>query len=125
MRVDRGALRGEDAAAVIMDKEGQTVHGIGELASKYNLTRREQDALRGISLGLSNKELAERMNISPNTVKAFLHVIMIKLGVTTRAEIAARIQLASASATAATRSAVECPKAGPHSSKGSERRKRG
>lgn len=101
-RIDRGALQDENGAAMVTDKEGQTFRGIGELASKYNLTKREQDALRGVSLGLSNKQLAERMNISPNTVKAFLHVIMIKLGVTTRSEIAARIQLASAGASSGT-----------------------
>ncbi len=55
------------------------------------LTDREIEVLRGISMGLTSRELGERMNISPNTVKAFLHVMMIKMGVKTRGAIAANI----------------------------------
>src|SRR5579884_4552631 len=80
-----------------MDKDAHPSQGIFEIAVKYGLTKREQQALFGISTGLSNKEVAERMNISPNTVKSFLHIIMLKMGVTTRAEIAERIQSASMS----------------------------
>ena len=62
-----------------------------EAAVKYNLTEREQEALEGISIGLSNKQLSERMNISPNTVRAFLRLIMVKMGVTSRSAIVAKI----------------------------------
>ncbi len=61
-------------------------------ALKYGLTKREQEALSGILGGLSNKELAAWMNISPNTVKAFIHIVMLKMGASTRAEIAERIR---------------------------------
>jgi len=64
---------------------------VAVFAAKYQLTPREQQALVGISMGLSSKELAERMTISPNTVKVFLRLIMIKMGVTTRGGIVARI----------------------------------
>ena len=64
---------------------------IHKVASEYRLTDREQEALRGISLGLTSKELAERMSISPNTVRAFLRLIMIKMDVTTRAGVVAKI----------------------------------
>jgi DNA-binding CsgD family transcriptional regulator len=64
---------------------------IRHVASQYRLTEREEEALRGIALGLTTKELADRMNISPNTVKAFVHLIMIKLGVTTRTAIIAKV----------------------------------
>jgi DNA-binding CsgD family transcriptional regulator len=37
--------------------------------------------------GLTNKEIGQRMNISPNTVKAFLKLIMMKMGVSTRSGI--------------------------------------
>jgi len=59
--------------------------------AEYQLTTREMEALRGILTGLANKELAVRMKISPNTVKAFLRLIMIKMGVTTRSEMFAKI----------------------------------
>ena len=62
---------------------------VHDASVKYQLTAREQEALRGISLGLANKTIADRMAISPNTVKAFLRLIMIKMGVTSRAGIVA------------------------------------
>jgi DNA-binding CsgD family transcriptional regulator len=61
------------------------------LGLEYHLTGREQQALRGIAAGLTTKELADKMSISPNTVKAFLRLIMIKMGVSTRAGITARL----------------------------------
>jgi Bacterial regulatory proteins, luxR family len=41
--------------------------------------------------GLSSKEIADRMKISPNTVKATLRVVMIKMGVSTRSGIVGKI----------------------------------
>jgi DNA-binding CsgD family transcriptional regulator len=64
---------------------------IYDLIEKYQLTARELEVLRGILTGLANKELAVRMKISPNTVKAFLRLIMIKMGVTTRSEMFAKV----------------------------------
>lgn len=74
-----------------VEKDQSVEDTADELGAKYNLTEREQEALHGILMGLSSKEVAERMNISPNTVKAFLRLIMIKMGVTTRAGIVARV----------------------------------
>jgi hypothetical protein len=37
--------------------------------------------------GLTTKEIAARIRISPNTVKSFLRSIMLKMGVTTRSGI--------------------------------------
>lgn len=64
---------------------------VAAVAADYRLTDREQEALRGISLGFSNNELADRMKISPSTVKVFLRFIMIKMGVTTRSGITAKL----------------------------------
>ncbi len=57
------------------------------IASKFNLTRREYEAVQHLALGLTSKEIAARMRISPNTVKAFLRLAMIKTGVTNRSGI--------------------------------------
>jgi DNA-binding CsgD family transcriptional regulator len=67
---------------------GDTVFQIG---AEYRLTDREQEALIGVAMGLSSKELAVRMHISPNTVKAFLRLIMVKMGATTRAGIVGKL----------------------------------
>jgi DNA-binding CsgD family transcriptional regulator len=81
----------EPLMALHLEKVSSTSDAIHEVGAKYHLTDRELEALRGISMGLTSKEVAERMNISPNTVKAFLRLIMIKMGVTTRGGIVANI----------------------------------
>jgi DNA-binding NarL/FixJ family response regulator len=65
---------------------------IDEVSSIYHLTEREKQILSGLSsMGLTNKELAERLNISCNTVKFFVRLLMIKMRVTTRAGIVAKL----------------------------------
>ena len=41
--------------------------------------------------GLRSKEIALRMQISPNTVKTFLRLVMLKMGVSTRSGIVRRV----------------------------------
>jgi DNA-binding CsgD family transcriptional regulator len=77
--------------ALHIERISSATDAVAAVAAKFHLTDREQEALRGISIGLSSKELAERMNISPNTVKVFLRLIMIKMGVTSRGGIVAQI----------------------------------
>lgn len=62
-----------------------------ELSAEYQLTSREHEVLSGIAMGLSSKELADRMDISPGTVKSFIRMIMAKLGVKTRGAILAKL----------------------------------
>lgn len=50
------------------------------------LTRREQEVLRCLSEGLSNREIAQRLGISQHTVKNYLFHIFDKLGVSSRVE---------------------------------------
>jgi len=77
--------------ALHLERDSSYNDALNDVIATYHLTSREQEALRGISIGLTSKELAERMNISPNTVKAFLRLIMIKMGVSTRAGIVAKL----------------------------------
>jgi non-specific serine/threonine protein kinase len=53
------------------------------------LTRREQDVAVLVARGLSNGEIAGELVISPRTVETHVEHIMDKLGVSTRAQIAA------------------------------------
>jgi DNA-binding CsgD family transcriptional regulator len=65
---------------------------IDNVTSVYHLTEREREVLSGLaSMGLTNKELAARLNISSNTVKLFVRLLMIKMGVTTRAGLVAKL----------------------------------
>jgi DNA-binding NarL/FixJ family response regulator len=54
------------------------------------LTRREREVLELVAQGLSNKEIAEALVITPNTVKRHIKAIFEKLEVHTRAAAAAK-----------------------------------
>jgi len=77
--------------ALHLERVSSLNDAISAVAAKYRLSEREQEALRGITRGLSSKELAESMKISPNTVKVFMRLIMTKMGVTTRGAIVAHL----------------------------------
>ena len=80
---------GEPSIALYLHRDTSFTDAINDIAAEYHLSDREQQALRGIAIGLSAKEMADQMDISPNTVKSFLRIVMIKLGVGTRAGILA------------------------------------
>lgn len=60
-------------------------------ARQFGLTQREQQTVEFLTLGLTSKEIASRMNISPNTVKAFFRMVMTKMAVSTRSGILGKI----------------------------------
>ncbi|WP_155770461.1 helix-turn-helix domain-containing protein, partial [Mycobacterium asiaticum] len=53
-----------------------------------SLTPTELDVARLVSEGLANKDIAERMFISPRTVQAHLTHMYTKLGFTSRLQLA-------------------------------------
>jgi DNA-binding CsgD family transcriptional regulator len=55
-----------------------------------SLTPAELEVVRLVSEGLRNDAIARRLFIAPGTVKVHLSHIFGKLGITTRAELAAR-----------------------------------
>ncbi len=78
---------GHPAVAVILERSSRTSFDAAQVAAQFHLTAREQETLQYLMEGLTNKEIGSRMNISPNTVKAFLKLIMMKMGVSTRSGI--------------------------------------
>jgi LuxR family maltose regulon positive regulatory protein len=62
------------------------------LETAASITAREQDVLRLVSIGLSNREIAQRLCVSPGTVKTHLANIFTKLGVTSRTQAVAEAQ---------------------------------
>lgn len=58
------------------------------LSSAVRMTKREREVIVLISEGLSNKEIAQRLNLSTYTVKSHIHNILEKMALHSRLEIA-------------------------------------
>ncbi len=77
----------QPAYALLIERGHHVLLKLAHVCNQYNLTSREIETLRLLLDGLTSKEIASRMQISPNTVKVFLRLIMLKMGVTTRAGV--------------------------------------
>ena len=63
--------------------------GRTEVLEDVRMTRREREVIELIGEGLSNKEIAQRLNIATHTVKSHVRNVMEKLALHTRLQIAA------------------------------------
>ena len=76
---------------LVFERRPSTTIAMSEVSSQFGLTPREQETIHLLLQGLTSKEIAQRMGISPNTVKAFLRLVMVKMGVSTRSGIVGKI----------------------------------
>jgi DNA-binding CsgD family transcriptional regulator len=81
----------QPAFAVLLERTAAGSLNSSELSERFALTQRECETVEYLLQGLTSKEIASRMNISPNTVKAFLRLVMVKMKVSTRSGIAGKI----------------------------------
>jgi DNA-binding CsgD family transcriptional regulator len=81
----------QPAYAVLLERDAAASSGLSEISDQFDLTLRERETVEFLLQGLTSKEIATRMNISPNTVKAFLRLVMVKMKVSTRSGIAGKI----------------------------------
>ena len=79
--------------AVLLERGPSGLVALSQVSRQFNLTPREREVLEYLLQGLASKAIANRMNISPNTVKAFLRTIMIKTGASSRSAMVGRILL--------------------------------
>ncbi len=92
------AARLVDAAAALLRSLGAPVR-VGPKGRDL-LTKREAEILDLLGHGLSNKEMAERLVISPKTVEHHVGRILVKLGLKRRAEATAYANRAARTASA-------------------------
>lgn len=85
----QGSTKG--TTAILLERVSSPEATLYGISKRYNLTNREREAMGHLLRGLTSKEIAQQMRISPNTVKAFLHSAMTKMGVSTRAGLIGRI----------------------------------
>ena len=83
--------RSSRITAVLMDRDPGQSTNFSEVTERFHLTLREREMVGLLTFGLTSKEIADRMNISPNTVKTFFRLVMTKMGVSTRAGIVGKI----------------------------------
>jgi DNA-binding CsgD family transcriptional regulator len=79
------------SVALLLERGPSGLLPWSQVSQVFNLTQREREVLEYLLQGLSSKEIANRMNISSNTVKAFLRLIMIKTGVSSRSAVMRKI----------------------------------
>ncbi len=86
LRVRRGP-----AVGLLLERNPRGALNLESVARKFRLSRRERETVELLLQDLSTKQIADRMGISPNTAKAFLRSVMIKVGAGNRTGIVARI----------------------------------
>lgn len=84
-------LSNHPALVLLLERNTNGAVRLAEICTLFGLTPREQLTVRLLFEGLTSKEIAGRMKISPNTVKAFLRLVMVKMGVSTRSGILGKI----------------------------------
>jgi DNA-binding CsgD family transcriptional regulator len=95
--LDLTSSRGNGSAAssgllvVMLERKSNGAVTIAEIAQRFGLTARERETVQFLLQGLTSKEIAQRMKISPNTVKAFIRLVMVKMSVSTRSGIIGKI----------------------------------
>jgi DNA-binding NarL/FixJ family response regulator len=62
--------------------------GKGQLTTAVRMTKREREIIVLIAEGMSNKEIAQRLNVATYTVKSHVHNILEKLALHSRLQIA-------------------------------------
>jgi DNA-binding NarL/FixJ family response regulator len=62
--------------------------GKGKLPDAVRMTKREREVIVLIAEGMSNKEIAQRLNLSTYTVKSHIHNILEKMALHSRLQIA-------------------------------------
>jgi DNA-binding CsgD family transcriptional regulator len=81
-----------DSVVVLMLERKSPEHfTMEEISKRFGLTPREQETARLLGEGLTSKEIATRMNISPNTVNSFVRLMMVKMNVSSRSAIIGKI----------------------------------
>jgi DNA-binding CsgD family transcriptional regulator len=73
--------------AILLERHVSSAAALANLSQQFELTTRECETVALLLEGLTSKEIANRMHISPNTVKAFLRLVMVKMNVSTRSGV--------------------------------------
>jgi DNA-binding CsgD family transcriptional regulator len=79
---------------LLLERNLSRVNALSSASRTFGFTARENQTVELLLQGLTSKEIAARLGISPNTVKAFVRLVMVKMGVTTRSGIVGKLFVA-------------------------------
>jgi len=79
--------QGEKQYLFVMERASAESANLSMIFRKYRLNVREQEIVRLLLTGGSNKEIAHALSLSENTIKGYMKLLMRKLGVNNRAGI--------------------------------------
>jgi DNA-binding CsgD family transcriptional regulator len=82
---------GEDGRTALVIEPARSSQIAPIIAAAYQLTRREQEVVQLLSYGLSTGEVADRLYLSPHTVRDYVKQVFEKVGVSSRGELVAKI----------------------------------
>jgi len=82
------AMPFDDGIAYALEERSAPPPAVPE-QGKLPLTRREHEVALLLAKGLSNREIASQLVISPRTAEAHVEHILTKLGFTSRAQVVA------------------------------------
>ncbi len=90
LKSNLGIERGP-AIGLLLERNQRDSLDLESVARKFRLTPRERETVELLLQDHSTKQIANRLNISPNTAKVFLRSVMIKVGAENRTGIIGRI----------------------------------
>jgi DNA-binding CsgD family transcriptional regulator len=77
--------------ALLLERSDRTGVDVSFALNLFRLTPRERETLEFLMQGMTSKEIASHMGVSPHTVKAFLRLVMSKMQVSTRSGIIGKL----------------------------------
>lgn len=89
--LNEGRASNHATVLIVLERGISASLALSQVFQQFRLTQREQEVVTVLLDGLGNKEMADRMRVSPNTVKAFLRLVMVKMGVSSRSGIVAKV----------------------------------
>jgi DNA-binding CsgD family transcriptional regulator len=87
----QGNHSGRPSLALLLERSNLGFLTLPNVTEQFRLTGREHETVECLLLGLTSKEMANRMSISPNTVKTFVRQVMTKMGVSSRLGIIGKV----------------------------------
>jgi DNA-binding CsgD family transcriptional regulator len=75
---------GENLLDNLRPRARKLIHACPSIQIAFQLTSRQQDVLRGVQEGLSNKEIGKKLNVSERTVKFHISALLMKFDVAGR-----------------------------------------